>query len=420
MLLIVADGRVRMLNRAMRTSKPTNQQIRAIDVPYTPAVLRRMLPAVTAALSGGPAVLPLPTDPRPVREAMITALRPRTRLEHEGVALVVPTSGSTGEPKGVLLSADAVRASATATHLRLGGPGSWLLALPATHIAGLMVLARSVVAGTEPVALDLSDGFEPELFAAASVRLFAASSGPRYTALVPQQLATILDAGDAALAALTGFDAVLVGGSSAGDRLLDRARTAGVGVVTTYGMTETAGGCLYDGVPLDGVRVEVAEGGLVRLSGPTLASGYRLRPDLTAESFREDWFTTSDVGRFDDDGRLVVIGRVDDVAISGGVNVPLAAVDATVSGHPGVLEALAVAMPDETWGQRIVVAIVPRDSARPPTLESIRAHVARHAPVAYSPKEMVVLDQLPTVPGGKSDRRAVAAQLTGPAQPSTI
>ncbi|MGH8826967.1 MAG: AMP-binding protein, partial [Jiangellaceae bacterium] len=230
----------------MSTSTPpvaTTEQIRAIDVPLGPAVLRRILPAVAAALSGGAAVLPLPADPRPARDAMVAALRPRVPLDHDGVALVIPTSGSTGEPKGVLLSADAVRASATATHLRLGGPGSWLLALPATHVAGLMVLARSVVAGTEPVALDLSGGFEPELFAAASVRLFAASSGSRYTALVPRQLGAILDTGDAALAALAGFDAVLVGGSSAGGGLLDRARAAGVTVVTTYGMTETSGGC---------------------------------------------------------------------------------------------------------------------------------------------------------------------------------
>ncbi|MGH8827569.1 MAG: AMP-binding enzyme, partial [Jiangellaceae bacterium] len=140
--------------------------------------------------------------------------------------------------------------------------------------------------------------------------------------------------------------------------------------------------------------------------------------DLTAESFHEGWLTTSDIGRFEADGRLVIAGRVDDVAISGGVNVPLAVVDTAVTGHPGVLEALATAVPDDTWGQRIVVAVVPRDPARPPTLQSIRAHVSRRAPAAFAPKEMIVLDHLPAVPGGKPDRRALAEQLTSPAQPS--
>ncbi|TDE10360.1 o-succinylbenzoate--CoA ligase [Jiangella asiatica] len=385
-----------------------------VEVPLRPAVVPRLLPAVAAALTGGPPLLPLPASPAAVRDALLAELRP-TRPVENGVALVVPTSGSTGRPKGALLGAAAVRTSAMATHDRLGGPGRWLLALPATHIGGLMVLARSVIAGTEPVAVDLTEGFDPELFAAASVQLFAGASR-RYTSLVPRQLTALLDAGGAPAEALAGYDAVLVGGARAGDDVLVRARAAGVQVVTTYGMTETCGGCVYDGVPLDGVRVTIADDGRIRLAGPVLASGYRLRPDLAA-AFGDGWFTTSDLGSLRTDGALEVAGRADEVAVSGGVNVPLAAVDAVVSSHPDVAEALAVAAADERWGERIVVAVVPVSADRPPDLDSIRAHVRRSSPVAYAPKELVVLDALPTLPGGKTDRRGLASRLGLTARP---
>ncbi len=379
-----------------------------VEVPLRPAVVKRLLPAVAGALAGGDALLPLPSSPAAVRDELMTEFAPRRPLE-DGVAFIVPTSGSTGRPKGALLSAAAVRASAEATLERLGGPGRWLLALPATHIAGLMVLARSVVAGTEPVAVDLSDGFDPELFAAASVQVFA-GHGRRYTALVPRQLSMLLHAGGAPLSALTGYDAVLAGGAAADGALLDRARKAGVEIVTTFGMTETCGGCVYDGVPLDGVRVDLADDGRIRLAGPMLASGYRLRPDL-APSFAGGRFTTSDLGLLDAEGRLTVLGRADDVVVSGGENVPLTAVDLAVASHPDVAEALSVAVPDAEWGERVVVAVVPADAARPPSLDSVRAHVRERHPVAYAPKELHVLEALPTLPGGKTDRRALAARL---------
>ena len=383
----------------------------AVEVPLGPAVIPRLLPALTRALEGGPAVLPLPHAPAALRSALVGALQPQQALDQHGIALVVPTSGSTGEPKGVLLSAAAVLASVSATTERLGGPGRWLLALPATHVAGLMVLARSVLGGNTPVALDLTDGFDPEAFAVASMRVFADSPARRYTSLVPRQLAAILDDGEASLDALTGYDAVLVGGSATHAELLERARAAGARIVTTYGLTETCGGCVYDGLPLDGVRVAVAPNGRIRLGGPVLASGYRLRPDLGADAFADGWFATADAGRLEPDGRLTVLGRLDDVAVSGGVNVPLSAVDAAVSSHPEVREAVAVAVADAEWGQRIVVTVVPVDATHPPTLESIRTHVARRAPAAYAPKELFVIDALPTLPGGKIDRRAVADRL---------
>jgi len=418
----VTDGhRVRTLNRGMQSStSPVTRPLEALRVPLGPAVLRRIFPAVAAALEGGPALLPVPERPTAVRDAMLQTLRPGTPLEDvEGdpVALVVPTSGSSGEPKGVLLGAAALKAAADAAHARLGGPGRWLLALPATHVAGLMILVRSVAAGTQPVAVDLTDGFDPESFAAASVHVLGGTASRRYTALVPHQLGMILDAGGATVDALTAYDAVLVGGSAAAPGLLDRAREAGVRVVTTYGMTETCGGCVYDGFPLDGIRLATTDDGRVRVAGPTLARGYRLRPDLTAEAFADGWFTTADVGRVHPDGRLEVCGRVDDVAVSGGVNVPLAAVDAVVGEHPGVAAVVAVALPDDDWGQRVVAVLVPRDPDHPPTLESVRAHVTRRAPAAHAPKELVVVDELPLLPGGKLDRRGLAAHLlkTSPA-----
>ncbi|NED94531.1 AMP-binding protein [Phytoactinopolyspora alkaliphila] len=392
------------------TTTSATRSLQVIDVPLTPAVVPRLFPAVTAALEGGHALLPIPTHPEPVREQLLDALRPDEPAEDDA-ALIVPTSGSTGEPKGVLLSADAIQASATASVRRLGGPGRWLLALPATHVAGLMVLARSYVAGTQPVALDLSQGFDPELFAAASVRLFGSGSGRRYTALVARQLAALLDGGDAAVAALSGYDAVLVGGSAISSELLDRARSAGIPVVTTYGTTETCGGCVYDGRPLDDVELAVDDDGRVRLRGPMLASGYRLRPELSTETFVDGWYVTTDIGHYKADGTVEVVGRVDDVAVSGGVNVPLAAVDRVVATHPAVREALAVAVTDPEWGQRVIAAVVAEDTDQPPRLESVRAHVMRQAPAAYAPKDLVQLDSLPTLPSGKPDRRALARQL---------
>lgn len=183
-------------------------------------------------------------------------------------------------------------------------------------------------------------------------------------------------------------------------------------------MTETCGGCVYDGRPLDGVAVRTDDDGRIRLGGPTLARGYRLRPDLD-DAFTTDadgrWFVTADLGAVSADGVVTVHGRADDVAISGGVNVALAAVDRIVADHPLVREAVAAAVPDATWGQRIVVGVLPTNPDRPPTLTSVRDHVTSRAPVAYAPKEIIVMASVPLVPGGKPDRRAVAALATSKA-----
>ena len=252
-------------------------------------------PALAAALAGdGPALVPYPAgSPAPELPVVDPAGLP------DGLALVVGTSGSTGTPKRALLTAPALRASARATHERLGGPGQWLLAMPAHHVAGLQVLVRSVVAGTEPRAVDTSAGFTVDAFAAATASLDAAV--PRhYTALVPTQLVRLLQ-DPRGRAALQRYDAVLLGGAAAPSALLATAEAAGVRVLTTYGMSETAGGCVYDGEPLACSRVRIETDGRILLGGDTLASGYLGRADLTEAVFVHDadgrrWFRTDDEG----------------------------------------------------------------------------------------------------------------------------
>ncbi|TFV53301.1 o-succinylbenzoate--CoA ligase [Blastococcus sp. TF02A-35] len=351
---------------------------------------------VRAALDGLRPLAVLPSGPAPVVDAARAVLRPDEPLE-PGTDLVVVTSGSTGGGRGVLLSAAALRASGTATLDRVGGPGSWLLALPVSAIAGLQVLCRSLLAGrtaTRPA--------EGETLAAAVARMPAGDR--RYTSLVPTQLRRWLDTEPDALRA---FDAVLVGGAAADPALLARARAEDVAVVTTYGMTETAGGCVYDGVPLDGVRVRVADGG-VELAGPVLAHGYRGDPEGTAAAFADGWFRTRDAGTLAG-GRLTVHGRLDDVVISGGVNVAPTAVEAALREHPAVADAVVFGRPDPEWGQRVVAAVVPAPGSSP-GLAELRSWVADRLGAAAAPKQLHLIDAVPTLHTGKPDRRAVAAR----------
>ncbi len=363
-----------------------------------PATAGALLPALAAALDGlGPAVLPLPPKPAQV----LAACRPDEPLEQSDIAVVVPTSGSTGEPKGVLLTAANLRASAAATERRLGGPGQWLLAIPPTHIGGIQVLVRSLLAGTDPVVLP-AGSFCADTFTTQTAQL---TGRRRYVSLVPTQLLRLLSAG--AVGALAAYDAVLLGGAAAPAPLLAAASRAGVSVVTTYGSSETSGGCVYDGIPLDGVEVSV-DAGRIRLAGAVVAPGYRLRPDLTAQAFHQGAFLASDLGRWDADGRLQVLGRADDVIVTGGEKVAPAAVEARLAEHPAIVEVAVIGVPDTEWGQRVVAIAVLRD---PLSLEQARKHVADCLPRAFAPRELRAVDSLPLLASGKIDR---AALPTGP------
>lgn len=403
--------------------------------------------AVRDALSGGPAYAPQPR----LSDAAVPP----------GTALVLRTSGSTGNPREVALGAAALRASAEATHERLGGPGRWLLVLPPMHVAGVQVVNRTVVAGTEVRVGDLAP-FTPEAFADLA-RDFLDGPGGRpgagraYVSIVPTQLHRLVagadggaDSGDG-LAQLARFDAVLVGGAATPAPLLARARAAGVRVVTTYGMSETSGGCVYDGVPLAGVRVRLADAagtaatgttaevpdddartGVVELSGPVLAEGYVGDPGATAAAFRTGsdgtrWFRTSDLGRLDG-GRLTILGRADDVVLTGGVNVAPAAVEDAIAEHlaglgtPG--EACVVGVPDDEWGQAVVAVVVlpEEDRLNEPAephdalpladgggglLAGLRAAVGQRLGAPAAPRRVYVTPALPTRGPGKVDRRAV-------------
>ncbi|MFS8098014.1 o-succinylbenzoate--CoA ligase [Lentzea alba] len=311
--------------------------------------------------------------------------------------LGVPTSGSTGEPKTVLLDAQALTTSAEATHERLGGPGTWLLALPTSHIAGVQVLVRSVVAGTTPGVLDMSKGFRAMGFAQAA-RPVLAQPGRHYTALVPTQLSRLVVGEGPGLAALRQFDGVLIGGAATPPKLLQQARALGVQVVTTYGMSETAGGCVYDGVPLRDVRLRTDD--VIEISGPVLALGYR----GVAEPFGE-WFRTGDLGRLRD-GRLEVLGRADDVIVTGGEKVPPVLVERALATVDGVLEACVVGLPDEEWGQVVAAVVVARGVE--PSLDDLKAAVAESVGRAAAPKLVRFVSELPLRGPGKVDRSAVA------------
>jgi O-succinylbenzoic acid--CoA ligase len=346
-----------------------------------------------AALDGTAPLAVLPAGPPAAVDAALVALRPEMPLE-PGADLVVVTSGSTGGSRAVLLSASALRASATAALNRIGGPGHWLLALPVSAVGGLQVVCRSVLAGSEPTVLA-----RDEPLSAAVARMPA---GRRYTSLVPTQLRRFLAREPEILRA---FDAILVGGAATDADLLARAGDEGVRVVTTYGMTETAGGCVYDGEPLDGVRLRVTDG--VELAGPTLALGYRLDPDGTAEAFAGGWFRTRDAGELSG-GRLTVTGRLDDVVVTGGVNVAPAAVEAALRAHADVADAVVFGRPDEEWGQRVVAVVVPAPGAVP-TLDVLRPWVTGRLGGPAAPRELHTIAVVPTLHTGKPDRRAVAA-----------
>ena len=374
----------------------------------------RLMELLAAALDGsGPALLPLdaglPGDrlrdllaafgPDQVEDPDgVTTARSARMGGHPDTAVIVGTSGSTGGPKGVELSAGALLHSARASLARIGArPGErWLCCLPVTHIAGIQVLIRSLVSATEPVF-----GADP-----------AAAVGCAHVSLVPTQLARL------ASGALAGFKSVLLGGAAAPPGLVQRARDAGVPVVTTYGMTETCGGCVYDGVPLDGVRVAVRDDeadsgpGRIWISGPVLFSAY-FGEQRFGEARADGWFRTGDLGSTEGDGKLTVRGRADDVINTGGHKVVPGEVAAVLQSCPGVKDAVVVGQSDSEWGERVVAVVVPADPADPPTLKMLRMRVQERLPRYAAPSRVVLVEAVPMLPSGKPDLVRLRQDLAG-------
>ena len=394
----------------------------------------RLLDLLAAALDGsGPAIAPLDARLPPTRlAALVEALAPAsvegpdgvTTLRSgqkmgvaEGTAVIVPTSGSTAMPKQVELSAAALLHSARASLARIGARAGerWLCCLPTMYIAGLQVLVRSLVSGTDPVLADRADAQT------------VAASGCAHVSLVPTQLRRLLDEREGGLSSpLAGFSSVLLGGAAA-PAVLAAARAAEVPVVTTYGMTETCGGCVYDGLPLDGVQVKISHDKRIWIGGPVLFSGYRpgargpwgdgIPPRAGGvwggSSPRDDaaWFRTGDLGRMDSAGRLVVRGRADDVINTGGYLVVPGEVAALLQTCPGVRDVAVLGLPDPEWGERVIAVVAPADPAEPPTLELLRLHVQQRLPYYAAPSKLVMVDAVPMLPSGKHDLARLRREL---------
>jgi O-succinylbenzoic acid--CoA ligase len=323
-----------------------------------------------------------------------------------GVGLIVETSGSSGKPKRVTLSREAILASANAAQIRLGGPGQWLLALPINFVAGANVLIRSLVADTQPVLMNTSVPFTAEAFARSASLMTGAR---RYTSLVPTQLARLAAAindpfspsgkNDFLLAQLRKFDAILVGGQAPQDEVVTALRDLGIKIVITYGMTETCGGCVYDGVALDGVQIDLV-GSRIEISGKVLASEIA---DESGVQVLGERFITNDLGEFDEEGRLQILGRIDRVIVSGGLKISLDRVEELARAVPGVAELAATAIADQEWGQRVGIVYL----GSPEVADEIALALAYDLGPAGKPIRVVRTDGVPKLPSGKHDLQAI-------------
>jgi o-succinylbenzoate---CoA ligase len=310
----------------------------------------------------------------------------RGRPVEDGDALVVATSGTTGEPKGVILTHAAVAASALATSSRLGVDAErhhWLCCLPVAHVGGLGVVTRALWARTPLTVLARFD---------ASSLADALDAGATHVSVVATMLAAI----DPGLVA--GFDRVVLGGSAVPPDLPDN-------VVATYGLTETGSGCVYDGVPLDGVDVRVDDEGGIQLRGGPLLRAYRSAAGELDPFLPGGWFATGDLGAWDPtSGRLRVFGRAGDLIITGGQNVWPDPVEQVLSTVPGVAEAAVVGRPDPRWGAAVTAVVVAADPAAAPTLDDLRAAVKEQLAPYCAPHRLELVDSLPRTALGKLRR----------------
>ena len=359
----------------------------AAEASLLPVDHRLAAPAAQSLLADGrPTVLVSPQGWRRVRSG---------RPADPGVALIVPTSGSSGRPRLVELTRAAVEA-AVASSLRAlaadAGDG-WVSCLPFAHIGGLLVLLRGVLGGA-PLLFRAPGELEPV-------------AGFPFVSVVPTQLVRTLDAG----VEFRGYRALLVGGGGMDAALRSRLAAAGAPCVVTYGLTQSCGGIVYDGTPLPGVSVRIDEGGEIQLGGPTLLRGYR---DGSAAGLTADgWLPTGDAGRLDGDGRLHVHGRLDDLIVTGGENVWPGDVEVALRSHPAVADCAVFGRPDPSWGQRVVAAVVPRDRAVPPTLEELRDHVGALLGRHQAPRELLLVESLPRTALGKLQRGGLGEGAQG-------
>jgi O-succinylbenzoic acid--CoA ligase len=401
-------------------SRPTP---RRLSVRPGPAGVADVADALRRMIDGDPgpvAIAPGVTGDRPAghNAALASALREDAPIDHDDAALVVATSGSTGEPQGVLISAPALIAAADRGTSALGGPGLWLVAVPVSGIGGVIAVARSIRSEHEPLAASSVGGARP--FTAdnfAEDARLALQRAERqgvaaYVSLVPTQLRRLVAAGGSVLDVLAAFGAVLVGGAPLRPEDRAAALAAGVRMLESYGATETCGGVIYNGEPLAGVGLRFldpvsgaetpAGPGRIVISGPTLALGYRLRPDLTEAAFRPDGFHSPDYGRRVP-GRIEVESRLDHIVKVGGVKVSLSAVTNALRAHPRVIDALTVAQRDAEWGMVPMAYVVAEthDVEGAPLQEELLHLVAERLGRASVPRRIEFVDDLPVGHTGK-------------------